>query len=126
MLGVAPFVAVCALVMGLAACGSAAEQEEPTVPDVQTTITVTSSAFTEGRAIPVEFSCDGAGRIRPLAWSGAPADAAALALVVDDPDAPSGTFTHWAVLDLPSGTSQLAGESLPSGAVQAMNSGGRP
>ena len=88
-------------------------------------ITVTSRAFTEGRPIPVEYTCNGAGGIPPIAWSGAPSDAAALALVVDDPDAPSGTFTHWVVLDLPPGTSQLGDDALPAGAVQATNSGGR-
>ena len=91
---------------------------------VSQSITVTSSAFKEGQPIPAEYSCDGAGRIPPLAWQGAPAEAP-VALVVDDPDAPSGTFTHWVVLDLPSGTAELSGASLPSGAVEATNSGGR-
>ena len=77
-------------------------------------------AFKEGQPIPAEYSCDGAGRIPPLAWQGAPAEAP-VALVVDDPDAPSGTFTHWVVLDLPSGTAELSGASLPSGAVEATN-----
>jgi Raf kinase inhibitor-like YbhB/YbcL family protein len=53
-----------------------------------------------------------------------PQGAAALALVVDDPDAPRGTFTHWVVLDLPAETIGIEGRALPQGAVQAENSGG--
>ncbi len=113
-----------ALVAVLTACGSTQPQEVQSVTS-STSITVTSSAFQEGKPIPVEFTCNGAGKIPPLAWTGTPSDAAALALVVDDPDAPSGTFTHWVVLDLPSGTSKLDGGTLPGGAVQATNSGGR-
>ena len=88
-------------------------------------ITVTSSAFQDGRPIPAQFTCDGAGAVPPLSWSGTPTDAAALAVVVDDPDAPSGTFTHWIVLDLPSATTGIDGGAVPSGAVQAKNSGSR-
>jgi Raf kinase inhibitor-like YbhB/YbcL family protein len=115
---------VVALVAVLAACGTGQPEEVASVNGSQT-ITVKSSAFEEGRPIPVEYTCKGAGSIPPLAWSGVPSDAAALALVVDDPDAPSGTFTHWVVLDLPSGTSDLGGGALPAGAVEATNSGGR-
>jgi Raf kinase inhibitor-like YbhB/YbcL family protein len=56
---------------------------------------LTSPAFGEGEAIPAHHSCDGENFSPPLAWSGAPDGAQALALIVDDPDAPSGNFTHW-------------------------------
>lgn len=92
----------------------------------QPTITVTSDAFADGQAIPRRFSCDGAGDVPPLAWHGGPRDAKAQAVVVDDPDASRGTFTHWVVLDLPLGVTSLTGGVLPSGATQATNSGGRP
>jgi Raf kinase inhibitor-like YbhB/YbcL family protein len=59
---------------------------------------LTSSAFSEGDAIPREFSCDAANVSPPLAWTGVPAGTAALVLVVDDPDARG--FVHWIVLDL--------------------------
>jgi hypothetical protein len=99
-------------------------------PEVQMTsdkpsMTVTSDAFTDGGAIPRRFSCDGAGEVPSLSWQGTPADVAAQAVVVDDPDAPRGTFTHWVVLDLPPGLRTLAGGSLPSGVPEAKNSGGR-
>jgi len=92
---------------------------------VPSTLTVTSRAFGAGDAIPAEYTCDGAGRVPPLSWSGVPTDAAALALVVDDPDAPGGTFTHWVVLDLPPSTRELPTGELPQGAAQALNSAGK-
>lgn len=88
-------------------------------------IIVTSSAFVDGAAIPREYTCDGAGRIPPIRWEAVPDDAAALALVVDDPDAPSGTFTHWVALDLPVQTREIVDGRLPRGARQALSSGGR-
>jgi Raf kinase inhibitor-like YbhB/YbcL family protein len=91
----------------------------------QSTMTVTSDAFTDGGAIPRRFSCDGPGEVPSLSWSGTPAGTVAHAIVVDDPDAPSGTFTHWVVLDLPADLHGLTDGTLPSGAVQAKNSGGR-
>lgn len=87
-------------------------------------MTVTSTAFEEGEAIPARYTCDGDGEQPPLTWEGVPAGASALALVVDDPDAPRGTFTHWVVLDLPVDTTGLDAGTLPRGSVQAENSGG--
>ena len=87
-------------------------------------ITVRSTAFAEGEGIPSRFTCDGDGEQPSLTWEGVPAEAEALALVVDDPDAPRGTFTHWVVLDLPAGTTGLEAGALPPGATQARNSGG--
>ena len=54
-----------------------------------------SSAFAAGRPIPRRYSCAGEDLSPPLAWRAVPADAVSLALIVDDPDAPVGTFTHW-------------------------------
>ena len=58
-------------------------------------VELSSSAFAAGRPIPRWYSCEGEDLSPPLAWSGVPEDAASLALIVDDPDAPVGTFTHW-------------------------------
>ena len=88
-------------------------------------INVSSHAFADGESLPGRFTCDGDGQPPPLAWNGVPAGTPALALVVDDPDAPRGTFVHWVVLDLPGDSTELDGSSLPSGAVQATNSAGR-
>jgi Raf kinase inhibitor-like YbhB/YbcL family protein len=81
---------------------------ETPVPPASSTFTLTSTAFGEGESIPREFTCDGADVSPPLAWTGVPSGAAALVLVVDDPDARG--FVHWIVLDLP-GTDG----SLPKG-----------
>jgi Raf kinase inhibitor-like YbhB/YbcL family protein len=89
-------------------------------------ISVSSPAFADGKSIPAQFTCDGDGQPPPLAWEGVPPGTAALALVVDDPDAPRGTFVHWIVLDMPGDVTDLAGSgALPSGAIQATNSAGR-
>lgn len=69
--------------------------------------TLSSPAFSDGGRIPPEFTCDG-GNISPhLVWSNVPRKARSLALTVDDPDAPRGTFTHWVVFDIPPDRSDL-------------------
>ena len=60
---------------------------DPAPSAASAAFTLTSTAFTEGGAIPTEFSCDGANVSPPLSWAGVPAGSAALVLVVDDPDA---------------------------------------
>lgn len=60
-----------------------------------------SSAFTEGAAIPKKYTCDGGDVSPALNWSGAPAGTKSLALIVDDPDAPVGTWTHWIAWNIP-------------------------
>src|SRR3989449_11487228 len=87
---------------------------------------LTSSAFTEGAPIPVKHTCDGADVSPPLAWSGAPSGAAAFPLIMDDPDAPAGTWVHWVLYDLPARSSALAEnvattEPLKDGAVPRRN-----
>jgi|HubBroStandDraft_2_1064218.scaffolds.fasta_scaffold91387_1 Raf kinase inhibitor-like YbhB/YbcL family protein len=64
------------------------------------TLTVTSSIFEPGGAVPVDFTCDGADRSPPLTFSAPPQAARSLAIVMDDQDAPGGTFTHWIVYNL--------------------------
>jgi Raf kinase inhibitor-like YbhB/YbcL family protein len=66
-------------------------------------LTVTSPAYSEGKPIPAEFTCDGDGRSPPLSIAGLPPGVRFLSLVFDDPDAPRGTWTHWTFWDLPTG-----------------------
>src|SRR5690606_22545140 len=73
-------------------------QDHPTMAD---SFTLTADGFASDEAIPVRFTCDGENRSPALSWSGAPSDADSLALIVEDPDAPRGTFTHWIVFDIP-------------------------
>jgi Raf kinase inhibitor-like YbhB/YbcL family protein len=98
---------------------------EEIVVDTPEVITVRSPAFQHEQPIPSRYTCDGDDQPPPLAWDGVPADAAAVALIVDDPDAPRGTFVHWVLLDMPTATTQLDTDALPASAVQAKNSAGR-
>jgi Raf kinase inhibitor-like YbhB/YbcL family protein len=92
-------------------------QRSTTMPKTSGTQTlielaITSSAFEDGAAIPSQFTCDGANESPALSWSGAPKDIAAYALIVEDPDAPSGMFIHWVLYDVPGTTTSLP-QALP-------------
>lgn len=79
------------------------------------TMTLTSEAFGEGEAIPSVYTCDGSDRSPPLAWSGAPEPTRSFVILCDDPDAPGGTFAHWAIYDIPAEVDRLeAGHSTPA------------
>jgi Raf kinase inhibitor-like YbhB/YbcL family protein len=69
---------------------------------------LTSSAFADGETIPDRYTGKGENISPPLAWEGAPDETKSFALIVEDPDAPKGTFTHWTVFDIPPGTDSLA------------------
>jgi Raf kinase inhibitor-like YbhB/YbcL family protein len=84
---------------------------------------LSSVAFADGADIPARHTCDGDDRSPRLTWSGRPRGTRSLALVVDDPDAPRGTFTHWIVYDLSPELTEL-GEGSPEG-VQGRNGFGR-
>jgi Raf kinase inhibitor-like YbhB/YbcL family protein len=76
--------------------------------------TLTSPAFAQSGEIPSEHTCDGADVSPALEWSAPPEGTRSLALVVDDPDAPSGTFTHWLAWGLPPRAGGLGeGEAAP-------------
>jgi hypothetical protein len=85
---------------------------------------ITSSAFQQGGNIPSKFSCDGANTNPPLQISNVPSEAKSLVLIVDDPDAPSGLFTHWAVWNISPQTSTIPEGSTPKG-VQGTNDFGK-
>lgn len=73
------------------------------------TIELTSSAFSDGGAIPAHYSRDGADVPPPLRWTGIPAGTAELALEMLDPDAPNGTFVHWLVAGIDPSSTALDG-----------------
>ncbi|HEU5159298.1 MAG TPA: YbhB/YbcL family Raf kinase inhibitor-like protein [Streptosporangiaceae bacterium] len=112
---------------GLAACGLT-----QSTTDVGEWFTVTSAAFREGGQIPVRFGCSsyrgGEGRTPPLHWSGGPQPPAtqAYAIVVDDPDAPNGSYVHWVIADIDGTTADLVEGAHPEGAVEAINTSGTP
>ena len=85
-----------------------------------------SSAFQNGADIPVQYTCDGNDRSPPLAWANVPAGTKALALIVDDPDAPVGTWVHWVIYDLPADAKELpegiaTTDTLVDGSKQGVN-----
>jgi Raf kinase inhibitor-like YbhB/YbcL family protein len=71
------------------------------------TMSITSPAFNYGEAIPVQYSCDGENVSPDLDWFGIPAGTVTLALIMDDPDAPVGTWVHWVLYNLPVDTPGL-------------------
>lgn len=89
------------------------------------TFTLESPAFQLNTLIPVQYTCDGSDTSPPLSWRNVPANTKSLALVVEDPDAPSGTWTHWILFNIPPTVTKLdAGSPVPSGAATGKNSWG--
>lgn len=87
-------------------------------------IEVTSADLQAGGTVPARFTCDGEDAVPALAWSGLPDGTLEVVVVVDDPDAPRGTFTHWTVWGLAPGDTPL-GSPLPEHAVEGRTSFGR-
>lgn len=91
--------------------------------------TLNSGSFNNGAAIPRDFTCDGSDASPALSWSEAPAGTKSFALIVDDPDAPGGVFTHWVIYDIPAGAAGLP-QGVPkmgdaAGAHQGRNGFGK-
>jgi hypothetical protein len=85
-----------------------------------------TTAFRTGSAIPTQFTCSGANISPALTWNHPPQGTQSFVLVVDDPDAPGGTWVHWVVYDLPASARQLpehvpAGDTLAGGGKQGLN-----
>jgi len=87
LLLMAPFLASC-------------RDEEHTAAAAGAVLTVSSESLRDGN-VPKEFTCDGEDKSPALTWTAPPASATSLALIVTDPDAPGGRFTHWVVFNLP-------------------------
>jgi Raf kinase inhibitor-like YbhB/YbcL family protein len=84
-----------------------------------------SPDFSEGGKIPERFTCEGQDISPALKVDGVPKAAKSLVLIVDDPDAPAGTFTHWLVWNLKPDLTEIVANSLPFDAVQGVNDFGR-
>ena len=83
-------------------------------------LSVKSQAFEAGKPIPKKYSCDGQDINPPLNIEGIPKETKTLVLIVDDPDAPSGTFDHWVVWNIPASTSKVAENAVPG--IEGINS----
>jgi len=91
---------------------------------------ITSSAFSAGTNIPKRYTCDGPDVAPDLAWDAPPGKTQSLALIMDDPDAPVGTWVHWVLYDLPTETREMPEgvakkEQLTNGARQGRNDFGK-
>ena len=91
---------------------------------------LSSSAFKPSEAIPKEYTCDGSDISVPLSWKNAPEGTKSVALIVDDPDAPRGTWVHWVLYDVPADARELSAgighdESQENGAKQGKNDFGK-
>lgn len=120
-----------AVLMVFSSSVAACARETPaSQKEVEVTLSLLSTAFKEGDKIPVKYTCDGQDISPPLAWDEPPQLTEAFVLIVDDPDAPSGVFTHWVLFNLPANVRQLgegipAQEQLQNGALQGKNDFGR-
>jgi Raf kinase inhibitor-like YbhB/YbcL family protein len=109
--------------------GSACTQARKSSPDATPatspskvdSFAITSTAFKEGARIPRQYTCDGVNVSPPLEWIGVPKTARTLAIIADDPDAPSGTWVHWVLYNIPADNIGFV-ENLPS--TQEIKGGG--
>jgi Raf kinase inhibitor-like YbhB/YbcL family protein len=113
--------------VAMAACAGNAPAPQR---EIGPTLSLSSSAFNEADEIPARYTCDGQDISPPLAWNEPPTQTQAFALIVDDPDAPGGTFTHWTIFNIPASARQLvenvpAVERLENGALQGNNDFGK-
>jgi hypothetical protein len=88
---------------------------------------LTSPAFDEGEEIPLEYTGKGENISPPLSWNGVPEGTKSFVLIMEDPDAPLGTWIHWVVYDIPSASTSLEKDisqdaALPDGTKQGLNS----
>ena len=127
----------CLLVISITACGStpATPTQFPSSPDSQSneevamSFKISSSAFKNGEMIPSDFSRDGRDVSPALNWKESPAGAQSFALIMDDPDAPAGTWVHWIIFNIPASSRDLK-EGIPTdpqlsdGSIQGRTSAG--
>ena len=84
-----------------------------------------SPAFEENQPIPPIYTCDGDNISPPFEILDVPANAQSLALIMDDPDAPNGTFTHWLMWNISPQTHEIVENNIPEGSEQGTNSAGQ-
>jgi len=110
------------IVAGAVSCAPS----EPELPEEgEMTLSLSSPVFQEGEDIPITYTCDGQDISPPLTWGEPPPETQSFTLIMDDPDAPGGVFTHWLLFNLPADSRELP-EAVPhnelaNGALQGKN-----
>ena len=115
------------LILLLIACGG---NEKNIEKDKTMSLSISSSAFSEGERIPDKYACEGEDISPPLSWSNIHEGTQSFALISDDTDAPLDTWNHWVIYNIPADAEGLpeavpTAESLPDGSRQGVNSWGR-
>lgn len=101
--------------------------ETVTTPELITIpMHIESSAFRDNGPIPSTYTCDGEDKNPPLTFSEVPEEAKSLVLIVDDPDAPGGDWSHWVMWNIPTSTTQIDERRVPTGAVEGTTDFGKP
>ncbi len=85
------------------------------------TLKLSSLSFKHNGSIPVKYTCDGKDINPPLTIENIPSNAKSLALIVDDPDAPAGTWVHWVLWNIGTATKEISENAVPTGALQGIN-----
>lgn len=85
-----------------------------------------SSAFKNNERIPAKYTCDGENINPPLGISDTPENAKSLALIVNDPDAPRGTWTHWTIWNIDPNIREIAADSTPPNTIEGVTDFGKP
>ncbi len=101
------------LLVVLGSCQRAEQTEVKTGGPKVMSITVKSSAFEDGQEIPIRYTCQGENISPDLEWTPGPSKTESYAVVVQDPDSPSGKFTHWLIYNLPHNMTKLD-EAVPT------------
>jgi Raf kinase inhibitor-like YbhB/YbcL family protein len=101
------------------------ENNQAKVAITNKNMTITSPIFQDNEYMNERYTCDGQDKNPPLRFGEIPQDAKSLVLIVDDPDAPGGNFTHWLLWNISPNTDGIKEDELPVGSVQGENSAGK-
>ncbi len=93
--------------------------------EVANKMKIVSGAFKNNQTIPTKYTCDGENVSPPLSFSDVSGNTKALALIMDDPDAPGGTWTHWTLWDIDPRTTKVEEKSIPKVAIEGTTSFGK-
>jgi Raf kinase inhibitor-like YbhB/YbcL family protein len=110
------------LLLLLGGCGG--KREAPALSATIEEMRIESTAFSHGGSIPSQYTCDGEDVSLPLRFVDVPTGAVSLALIVDDPDAPVGTWVHWLLWNIDPKTVEIPEGTIPAGAVEGTTSFG--